>query len=145
MLDVRAAAEVGEVSVRVERDGPVLKLVYEFALVLVALPGEIVQGLGLGNLPAFESLLGLRELLHLVLDRLQVGIGNLPASEVHIIVEPRFDGRAHTELHTRVKSLQRLRHKMGGRVPEYPFRLVVVPGTDGAVGKCNCQHNIICF
>ena len=145
MLDMRAAAEISEITVGIEGDCAVFEVVYQFALVLVALLREVVKGLGLGHLPAFESLLGLGELLHLILYGLEVGIRNLTASEVDIIIETRFNGRAYSELYARIEGLQRLGHQMSRRMPEYPFRLVIVPGADRAVGKCNCQHIIICF
>ena len=67
MLDMGSAAEVGEASVGIEGDRAVLEVAYELALVLVALLLEVVEGLGLRHLPAFEGLLGLGKLLHLVL------------------------------------------------------------------------------
>ena len=143
MLHMGAAAEIGERAVRVEGYRAVLEVVYELALVVVALLGEILHGVGLGHLPAFEGLLAAGKLYHLVLHGLEVGLGNLPSSQVDIIVETRLHGRAYAELYSWIQRLQCLGHKVGRRVPEYLFRLGIVPGTDAAVCKCNRQHSVI--
>ena len=140
VLDVRAAAQVGEGTVRVERDLAVLQVLDELALVLVALLLEIVHRIRLGHLLALERLLSSRQLDHLVLNRLEVGLGNLPVAQVHVVVETDLDSRSHTELDARVERFKRFRHQVGGRMPEDVFCLLVLPGTDGAIGECNRQH-----
>ena len=57
VLDVRSAAEIGEIAVLVEGDGAVLKVGNKLALVLVTLLGEVLERIILGHLAAFEGFL----------------------------------------------------------------------------------------
>ena len=67
--DVRAAAEVREAALRIERDAAVLEAVDKLELVRVALLGlEVGERLGLGDRPARERLVAAGELEHLVLE-----------------------------------------------------------------------------
>ncbi len=112
VLEVRSAAEVGEVAVLVEGDGAVLEVADEFALVLVALLGEVLESLGLADLGAYELLLLAGELDHLVLDGLEFGLNELMAAEIDVIVESVLDCRSDTELDARIESLESFCHKM---------------------------------
>ena len=103
VLDMRSAAKVREVAVGVERDLAVLEILDELALVFVVLVFEILEGVRLGHLLALEGLLGAGEFNHLVLNLLEIRLGNLPVAEIHIIVEPIFHGRAYSELDARIK------------------------------------------
>ena len=109
---MRPAAQVGEMSVRIESDGPVLKFAYELALVLVAFLSECLHRFILGHFPADETLVLTCKLHHLVFHCLQVGLRNLSVSEIHVIVETVLDSRPYTELHSGIEGFERLRHKV---------------------------------
>ena len=100
-------------AVGVEADGAVLERLDEFALVGVALLGEIFHRLGLGDFLALEGLLGACEFYHLVFDLLEVGFADLPVSQVHVIVESRLHGRTYAELNAGIERLERFCHKVG--------------------------------
>ena len=114
VLDVRAAAQVREVAVLVEGDGPVLEVLDQFALVGIPLLLEVFHRIGLGDLRTLESFLGTGQGGHLVLDGLEVGIGDLPVAQVHVVVESGLNGRTHAEFGARVQGFDRLRHQVGG-------------------------------
>ena len=124
---MRAAAKVGEVAVLVICDGAVLKLVYEFHLVLVAFCGEVLQGVSLAYVNSLVLFLAGCEFQHLLLDLGKVGICDLLAAEVHVVIKSVLDGRADTKLDSGVQGLQSLCHKMGRGVPENPLGVVAVP------------------
>ncbi len=135
MLKVRATAQVGETSVGIECNGAVLQVPDKLDLVRVAFLGEVLEGLGLGDLFAFEGLFGAGEFYHLVFDGLEVGLADGAVAKVNVVIKSGFHGRAHAEADAGIKGLEGLGHKVCGRVPEYVFGLFVFPGTDGTVGK----------
>ena len=121
------AAQVGEAAVGVEGDGTVLETSDEVALVLVAFLSIGVHGLGLGYFLAYEMLFLAGQLYHLVLDLLEVRVGDGPVPQIHVIVESVLDRRSDTELDAGVKEFQCLGHKVGRRVPERGLGLLILP------------------
>ena len=113
VLDVRSAAEIGEVAVLIERNGAILKVGNKLALVLVTLLGEVLHCVGLGYFSAFEGFLRAGKFHHLFLDIPEVRLRNLTPSQIHVIVETGLYGGSYTELHARVKGFERLGHKVG--------------------------------
>ena len=113
VAQMRAAAKVGKGTIFIIRNGSVFQLADQLALVRISFLLEILQGIGLGDLDALEVLLLAGQLQHLLLDCGQVGIRNLRAIQVHIIVESVFNGRSDTEFYTRIEGLEGLCHKMG--------------------------------
>ena len=67
------------------------------------------------------------QLYHLVLYLLEVGVGNGPVSQIHVIVESVLYRGSDTELDAGVKEFQSLGHQMGRRVPESGLGLLVLP------------------
>ncbi len=124
--DVGTAAEVRERAVGVERDGAVLQVGDQLHLVLVALGGEGLQRLGFRHLAADELLLVARELLHLLFDGRQVGLGDR-RRRIDIVVEAVLDGGADAELDARVERLERFGQQVRRGVPEGVLALGVVP------------------
>jgi hypothetical protein len=95
---VRAAAEVGEAVVGVERDRRDAlvadQVLDQLDLVVLALAHEAVDRVAGGNVLAHERLVGLDVLAHLGLDRLEVGIGDRDAGrELEVVVEALADRR----------------------------------------------------
>ncbi len=112
VLQVRSAAEVGELAVGIVGDGTVFQFGNQFLLVLVSFFGEIFEGIGLGDLDAAEVLLLTGEFQHLVLDGFEIRVRKGAAAHVHVIVEAVFNGRADTELHPREQGLKGLCHQV---------------------------------
>ena len=121
---MRAAAEVGEVALRVERDGTVRRI-HELELVRLPLgrePGARLVGRDLLALPGAP----LGELaLHLGLDRLEVGVVDR-GREVEVVVEAVLDRRPDRDLDARMQPAHRLGEKMGCRVAEHRERIGIV-------------------
>ena len=136
ILEMRAAAEVGEGAILVISNGAVLQLADQLALVGIALLGEVLQGIGLGDLDALEVLFVLGQFEHLLLDLGQVGVRDGRAAEVHVVVETIFDRGTDTELDAGIQGLERLRHQVGGGVPEDTLRLVGIPFEQRDRGVC---------
>ena len=109
---MRSATKVGKGTVLIVGNRSIFKLADELALVLVTLVGEILHSLSLGNIDSLEVFLGSGKLDDFLFDLWKVGLGNLIAIEVHIIVETVFNCRTYTELHTRIERLESLCHKM---------------------------------
>src|SRR5690606_24143684 len=76
--EVRPPAEVDEVALPVERDAPVLEVLDQLQLVLVALLAEVVEGLLLRDGAALEDLVLAGQLQHLLLDGGEVLDRELP-------------------------------------------------------------------
>ena len=127
VAQMRAAAKVGKGTIFIIRNGSVFQLADQLALVRISFLLEILQGIGLGDFDAFEVLLFAGQLQHLLLNCSQVGIRNLRAIQVHIIVESVFNGRSDTEFYTRIEGLEGLCHQVGGGVPEHPAPFFIVP------------------
>ena len=138
---MRTAAQVGECAVGVERNRAVLEVGDELDLVLVALLGEGLEGLGFRDLAPYERLLVAGELLHLLLDARQVGLGD-GGRRVYVVVEAVFDGGADTELDARIERLERFGQQVRRGVPEGVLALFVVPFVefDGGILLNRAHH-----
>ena len=113
-----AAAEVGEVALTVERDRFTLRDGFnEFGLVLFAEIREELHGFVAGHLDAFDLDVALDDLVHALLDGLEV-LGGERTAVGEVVVEAVFNGRPDRDLGFRVKLLHGLRHQMGGRVTD---------------------------
>ena len=109
---VRAAAQVGERAVGVQRDGLegmggvgiADQVLDELDLVVLALLAEALERLRDRHVLARERLVGGDVLAHLRLDRLEVGVGEADAvGEVEVVVEAVLDRRPDRDLHPRVE------------------------------------------
>src|SRR4051812_9750992 len=101
---LRAAAEVGEVAVAVERDSVRAEVLDQLDLVVLALALEELERLGGRDVGAFELLVGLDVLAHLLLDAREVVLTDLDAvREVEVVVEAVGDRRADRDLRPGVK------------------------------------------
>ena len=126
---VRAAAEVGERAVAVERDRlhalVAHQVLDQLDLVGLALGLEALERLGHGHVLALERLVGLDVLAHLLLDALEVGVGDLHAlGELEVVVEAVLDRRADRDLHARVELHHRGGEHVRGVVADQPERVV---------------------
>ena len=123
-LQVRAAAEVGEVALRVERDRT-LGRVDELDLVRLALrrePRARLVGRDLLALPRAP----LGELaLHLGLDRLEIGVVDR-RRELEVVVEAVVDRRPDRDLDARMKPAHRLGEQVGGGVAQHGERVGIL-------------------
>ena len=124
--DVRAAAEVGEIAVGIERNGAVFEGLDQFDLVGVALLGELFERFGLGNLAADERLFLTGQLHHLGFDFRKVGFGDRHG-RVDVVVEAVLDGRADAELDAGVERFERFGQQVRRGVPEGVLALFVLP------------------
>ena len=124
VLQVRPAAEIGEVALRVERDRPVrgvdqLRLV-RLALCVEASPRSLA--IDLDTLPGTS----LRELaLDLRLDRGEIVLADR-LRELEVVVEPVLDRRPDRDLDSWVETTDSLGEQMRGRVAEDCKRVGVV-------------------
>jgi hypothetical protein len=105
---VRAAAQVGEGAVGVERDGPHAVVAHEVLdeldLVVLALGAEALERLGHGDVLAREGLVGGDVLAHARLDGLEVGVRDGDAvGELEVVVEAVLDRRPDRDLHARIE------------------------------------------
>ena len=114
--DVRPAAQVGEVALAVGGDGLALgQLGDELALVRLLFEG--VERLEPVELGAREGLLLGDDLVHALLDRLEV-LGRERATDVEVVVEAVLDRRADAELGHREEVLDGLGHHVSRRVAQ---------------------------
>ncbi len=132
---VRTAAQVGERAAVVEAYFAVVQLADALQLVLVALLGEEVDGLGLAHLAARDGRLGLHQLHHLLLNLGEIFTRYLIVHKIDIVVEAVLDGGAETELDAGIELLQSRGQQVGRGVPEGFLALLVVPRQqlDGSV------------
>ncbi len=112
----------------VEGDGTVSKILDQFQFVLVAFAGEVLHGIGLGDIGTYEGALLAGELLHLGLDILEIGIAKGAVTEIHIVVEPVLDGWAYAELDARIEHLQGFGQQVRTAVPEGVLSFSIIPG-----------------
>ena len=132
---VRAAAEVDEVALLVERDGAVFEALQQVQLVGVGLFGEVSHGFGFGHGAPLELAFLAGQLQHLLLDFREVFARNRAAfAQVDVVVKAVFDGRADAQLHAGVQRFEGFGQHVGRGVPEGHLTVVVVPGQDGYVG-----------
>ena len=123
VLQVRPAAEVGEVALRVERDVP-LGGVDELDLVRLVLRREAGARVVAGDLLA-RPRASLGELAaDLGLDPLEVGLADR-LGELEVVVEAVLDRRADRDLHARVEPADRLGEEVRGGVAQHGQRVRV--------------------
>jgi len=129
---VRPAAQVGELTLPVDRDAllpALLQLVDDLVLEPLALVVQQLLRPRRRHVLAAEGELLLDDLLHLLLDLRQVFDGEaLAVGELDVVVKPVVDHRADGVLHVlAVEPAQRLRHHVGGAVAhdEQPVRVAV--------------------
>ena len=120
---MRAAAEVLEGAVAVERDGLDAfvrdQVVDQLDLVVLALGLEDLDRLGDRHVATLEGLVGLDVGAHRRLDLLQVGVGDLDlVGEVEVVVEAVLDRRPDRHLGAGIELLHRLGHHVGGVVAD---------------------------
>src|SRR5919112_1260130 len=113
--DVRAAAEVEEISLFVDRDLTVLQPLQDLGLVGVALVERL--GLGFGDLLALYRKVLRDDLAHPLLDARQIIVRKTPV-DLDIVEEAVLYRRAEGQLAARIQLHYRLRHRMRRRVPQ---------------------------
>ena len=124
VLEVRAAAEIGELALRIERD-VALGGVDELHLVGLVLLEEALLRLGRGDLLALPGA-ALLELAHdLGLDPLEVLLADR-LGELEVVVEAVLDRRPDRDLHARVEPAHGLGEQVRGRVAQHRERVRVV-------------------
>ena len=114
---VRPAAQIGKITVRIETDRPVFEPLDQFHFILVAFFGIGLHRLGLADLAATDRLLRARQFFHLFLDLRQIAFGDRRRT-VHIVVKAVLDARPNPELDPRIERFERLGQQMRRRVPE---------------------------
>ena len=137
---VRAAAEVGERAVRVERDGVDAlvadEVLDQLDLVRLVLRAEAVERLLDGHVLARERLARLDVLAHLLLERGQVVLGDRDAlGELEVVVEAVLDRRADRDLRARVEVEHRRGEHVRGVVADQLERLGRAVGDDLDLGR----------
>ena len=126
---MRAAAEVLPIALAVQRDGLVSgNAGDDFGLVVFADGLEELHGLIAGNGLAQHRQIGLRQLLHALLDVLEV-FRSETALVGKIVVEAVLDHRPDGHLGAGEKLLHGLRQQVRGGMPQY-LQAVSVPGGD---------------
>ena len=136
---VRSAAQVGEVALRVDRDGLALgQVLDELALVRLAL--ESVPRLEPVQLPALERLRLGHDLAHAALDGGDV-LGRERPLDVEVVVEAVLDGGSDGELRHREEVLDRLGHHVGGGVPQHAESVIALLGDD--LDRRSVGHDVV--
>jgi hypothetical protein len=130
--DVRAAAEIGEIALFVDRD--LLAFVLGDELLLIRIVGEDLLGFFGGDFLADEGDVLFGEFLHLFLDRGEIRFGDGLIAEIDIVVVAFLDGRAESEFGVRIKVDDGLRHQMRGRVIEHLEGLLAAFTNEGDRG-----------
>ena len=123
-LQVRAAAEIGEVALRVQRDRA-LGGVDELDLVLLAFGREPLARLVGRDLVAVPGAAFGQLALHLGLDRLEVGVVDR-SRELEVVVEAVLDRRPDRDLDARVEAAHGLGEQVRRRVAEHRERVRVL-------------------
>src|SRR5205809_1490774 len=127
VLQMRAAAEIREVALRIDGDRP-FRRVDELHLVRLVLLEEALLRLRRGYLFTLP-LASLAELaVDLLLDPRQVLLA-ARLGELEVVVEAVLDRRPDRDLHSRVEPPHRLREQVRGRVAQHGerVRIVLVP------------------
>ena len=116
-VEMRAGAEVGELTLSVEGDVRVgRQVVDELDLVRLVLLLHVADGLLTRQLKALELQLFLADLAHLGLDGVEMLLRKVER-RVKVVIEAVVDRRADGELDLRVQTLDGLRHHMRTGVP----------------------------
>ena len=136
---VRPAAQVGKITVRVEADRTVLEGADQFHFIFVALFRVSVECLGLRHFTAGNGLLTPGELFHFLLDLGQVRLGN-GHRRIDVVIEPVLDAGADAELDARIERLERLGQQVRRRMPEGMLAFVVIPFVQFNLSICRDRH-----
>ena len=136
---VRAAAEVRERAVGVERDvvdpGVLHQVLDQLDLVVLVLALEALERLLGRHVLARERLVGLHVLAHLGLDALEVVLGDRHAlGELEVVVEAVVDRRADRDLRAGIEVQDRGGEHVRRVVPDELQRLGVARGDDRDLG-----------
>ena len=136
---VRAAAEVLEGAVAVQRDGldalVADEVLDQLDLEVLALAAEDLDRLGDRHVAALEGLVGGDVLAHRRFDPLEVLLGDArPVREVEVVVEALLDRRADRHLRAGVELHHRLGHHVRGVVADQVQRLGIAFGEDRDLG-----------
>ena len=126
-LQMRARAEIREVTLFIERDRFLLRQVFDqHDLVVLAFILEILERFIARQHLLHQRDIFLRDLRHLLLDRCEILLAENMV-RVQIIVEAIIDRRSDSKLHAREQVLDRLRHHMGRRMTqrEKTFRILL--------------------
>ena len=144
---MRAATEVGEGAVGVQRDGLELlgwaryEVVDQLDLVILAARQEARPRIRDRDVLTLEVLRGLDVRAHPVFDRREVGLGDGdPVGELEVVVEALLDRRPDRDLHARIELHHGGGEHVRGVVADQPQRLLALRarGEDrdrGAVGQ----------
>src|SRR5690606_5372549 len=109
---MRTAAEINKITLPVEGDRSVCKVVNQFDLVFVSLFPEVVEGLALWHTAPKKRARLLCEFNHLFLYCRKLFVTEGPSIQVDVIIEAVIDRRTNTELDTGIQRLQCLRQEM---------------------------------
>ncbi len=135
---MRTTAEVGERTLCVGGDVTIFEVVDKLTLIVLSPFGELLQSIFFGDGCTHELLFACHELLHLLLNLLEVSIFEGYAfGWIDIVVEAILDSRTNTELDTWPKLLECLCHQVRRGVPESVFSFGIVPLVEheGSIGK----------
>jgi hypothetical protein len=122
---VRPAAQVGERPVRVQRDGRRAgvrdQVLDQLDLVRLVLGPEAREGLGHRDVLVHERLVGLDVLAHLLLEAIELGVGERDVlGELEVVVEAVLDRRADRDLHAGIELERRGGQDVGRVVADEP-------------------------
>ena len=120
---MRAAAEVGERTIRVERDGfnalVADQILNQLNLVVLLLTAEALKCVSDAHLFAFEALPRFDVLLHLSFNRFEVVLADDDSvGELKVVVEAAFDGWADRHLHAGIELSDGCREHVCGVVTD---------------------------
>ena len=137
---VGSRAEVRELALLVEADGRVLgEVLHKLDLVVLALGLQELDGLGPGKGVGLQLQVLLDDLLHLGLDLLEV-LGGEPSLLVEVVVEAIVDGGPDGQLGAGPEPLDRLRHDVGGGVPDDRELVIRLAHRSVSIECLHCNH-----
>ena len=132
--DVRAAAQVRELALRVEGDGPVVEALQELQLVRVALVREVGDGLVSWAPRGARTVLSERAssviFFSIAGKSSDERADMVGLRQVDVVVEPVLDGRSDPQTDARVQRLQGLGQEVRRRVPEGGLPALGLPRQD---------------
>src|SRR5262249_14389850 len=129
--NVRAAAEVDELALVIERDPVLRDALDDLDLVVLAERPKALDRVRLAHLLAPDRKVFLHDRPHRLLDARQI-LGGEAAGTAEVVVEAVLDHRTDRDLGLRPEALHRLCHQVGRRVPDdvEPLRRVRRHGRD---------------